>query len=289
MSQTGPSKPTQPAGFISFGPDGSVRKVIEKLPTGHDDLEFAVVSKFVERMNELGREITLGDRGDGFPDYMATQGEETIGIELAEVTDPEIAMKRRVRRSYVAALEHRVQDMLPSLSGLSITFHDDYQFTSWPSAQSAKGRALLDRIEAAFRREAPALSQSLGERGFIACTLTLDPKASILVQRSARSTDASPEFVVNPTFPSAMNRHAELPRETIKKKLAKRYQASATYSLWLLVWSAEVVLAREEISMELARTLLADEKHAFDEVWYAYILPEERTLITQVWPTDSIT
>jgi hypothetical protein len=102
--------------------------MVEKLPTNKDDIEAAVVDKFLKRLRKYeGRDFSSPDRSEPWPDFECSEGAVRVGIELVELMNEEHGHKRRTQKLYAAQVqEHLGQDYL-RLSGLDITLFDNYQ------------------------------------------------------------------------------------------------------------------------------------------------------------------
>jgi hypothetical protein len=148
-----PRKPSAPLGTIVWT-GGRVRLIHEELPATKDELEAAIIRKFVGALEErTGTRLELSPRAEpnDWPDFEGTLEGRKIGIEIVEAVDPDHARKRSRQGEYLRELLPRVADLEMDLRGLCLTIVDGYQEPEWPPVRSRDGLRLLAELEANLR------------------------------------------------------------------------------------------------------------------------------------------
>lgn len=81
---------SRPPSHIVLPKHGALVPVAEPLPSQKDDLELVIVRKFVRAVGErFGRTLSAPTRGDRWPDFWTAEGADQVGIEVAEVVNPD--------------------------------------------------------------------------------------------------------------------------------------------------------------------------------------------------------
>lgn len=288
---TRPRKPTATLGHIVFG-RGKPHAQLERLPDTKDELELAVVRKFAGALAEMEqRHLTNLRRVDAWPDFAAEEAGRPVGIELVEVVNGKHAVKRARQLEYLARLEQLLADVLPLLSGLSITFDDRDQNPPYPPLCTKQGIALAQSIADHLRSTVPLLEQTaLGQlfqhrwqSGSYA------PVTGIYGRRFAPMKSSAPlRLLFAGTFSEYVRVSESLLAATVFRKVKRSYQKYADGSLWLLAYEVGTmsVGAPPSRAAHLAQIVLSRRKHPFDEVWYLYpyARPLELGSMERVWP-----
>lgn len=85
--------------------------IVEPLPDVKEDLELAIVERFLNGLRAQGRDIGRPQRGGDPPDAVVQIEGARVGIEVVEVIDPEHAQRRDVQQRYLRALLPLLQDL----------------------------------------------------------------------------------------------------------------------------------------------------------------------------------
>jgi hypothetical protein len=140
----GPRKPSFPVTAIVFRAGGKgTHLVVEPLPETKEELERAIVDRFLSVLRARGHNIGRPERGPDPPDVVVQIDGTQVGIEVVEVIDPEHAQRRAVQEQYLRALLPLLQDLEEQLDGIAMTIVDGYQDPMWPSVASKQGQNLV--------------------------------------------------------------------------------------------------------------------------------------------------
>ena len=280
-----PRKPSLPLAAISWHAGGGVQMVREDLPPEKEDLEAAIVKKFVGALREHdGQSLTLLPRNDpdGWPDFEAMCDGRRIGIEVVEAILPDHARKRSRQVQYLKALLLRVTDLELDLRGLSLTIDDGYQDPEWPHVSSKKGQQLLRHLEEQLRADVPEL-QRVGRSGHRSWANDLGLTTGIIALRGkpiAGSLAPPIDLKFSGTFPT----NRTLLAQCVAGKLAKQYTVYSDGDLWLLVYDEHGVVTESE-SVILARAILAASNHPFAAAWTFFPFPgQDGGLVAALYP-----
>lgn len=115
--------------------------IVEPLPEEKEDLELAIVERFLNGLRGNGREVGRPERGADPPDAVVQIDGAQVGIEVVEVIDPDHAQRRAVQQQYLRAMLPLLHDLEAQLEGVAMTVVDDYQEPMWPSVASSQDSA----------------------------------------------------------------------------------------------------------------------------------------------------
>ena len=88
----------------------------------------------------------------------------------------------------------------------------------------------------------------------------------------------------------AVERANRLLIETVKVKIAKKYQNPQTWSLWLLVYDVTQALVGQDVAAHVANGALKTIDHPFAEIWLIWPTAEGvPSFLESVWPTTDFT
>ena len=153
-----PRKPSEPLGYISFSKKGEVKKVVEHFPDTKEDLEAAIMRKFVGALAHFEGRVLTDLRRGSWPDFEGMEGHERVGIELTEVVDSAQAAIHAIRQAYLRRILEVLDDLLPELSGVDIMLDDGYQEQFlYPPLKTSEGKELASFIAYNLRTAAPEL------------------------------------------------------------------------------------------------------------------------------------
>ena len=163
----GPRKPSVPVTAIVFRGGGrGTHMIVEPLPEAKEDLELAIVERFLNGLRAQGRDIGRPERGPDPPDAVVQIDGARVGIEVVEVIDPEHAQRRAIPEQYLRALLPLLQDLEAQLEGVAMTVVDGYQEPMWPSVASNQGRRLVQFLCQKIRAAIGELLTSRCPAGF---------------------------------------------------------------------------------------------------------------------------
>lgn len=282
-----PKKPVPPAAFIVFDKDGDVRIEQEPLPRDQEELESRLASKFVGALEHFhGRRLQSLERGDPWPDFVATENEARWGIELAEVVDPDHARKYRIQRQYRDRILHVLGGIPPVLGGLTALVADNYQEPEFPRTHTSQGEQIVEEAVALIRSSPDELRSLQHGAVLFRRSERIDQLGILFTRFGPPSRQGRVRF--SETFPTSSSRVELLLANTCAQKLDKRYQRSANMRLMLLTYGLRVMPILEgSREAQLATAVLSSRKHAFDEVWFLAPFPgQDLGHVACVWPVS---
>lgn len=284
-----PRKPVPPLGHIVFPKAGPVRKVVEPLSDMQEDLETAVVQKFVGALKYFeGRTLTGLKKSDPWPDFTAREGTTNWAIELTELLEPKHAALYQLQQSYRAAIVDRLGGIPKFLDGIDVLIDDNYQQPPFPAAHTPQG----DKIVSTIVNELNILSDDLAK-------LSVE---RILIRDMVGKQDAVPRLRLScfrfasanrpgrihfsGTFPIAIDDVRHLLQRTILSKLEKHYQSWEGHRFLLLIYELRMISVETGgVALAYAQNVLRSHDHPFNEVWYLYPYAEQDLgHLVRVWP-----
>lgn len=285
-----PRKPSRPVDLIVFPKGGGkARYVVENLPETKDELEMAIVRKFVVALRErFGRDLAEPERQREWPDFWTLEKQRRVGIEIVEVVNPDHIQLEQIRRLYVKRLSSDLSDLLGELPGIVLDLDDGYQHYKYPSIRSSAGQIICTNYKRLLHRsrnrlEALQTGQLLHLRG------DHGPGGEIVGFLAKRVADQNTggTLVYGTSFPVVKDRATDLLKETVLRKQAKHYTAPQDASLWLLAYDVnDALMWGHDLAAERANAHLESVTHPFAEVWFMRPTTlETPSFLQSVWPT----
>lgn len=266
----GPKKPSVPVVAIVFRGGGrGTHMIVEPLPEAKEDLELAIVERFLNGLRAEGRDIGRPERGPDPPDAVVQIDGAPVGVEVVEVIDPEHAQRRAVQQQYLRALLPLLQDLKAQLDGIAMTMVDGYQDPMWPSVASKQGQRLIQFLCQRIRAAVGELANIKMPRGFHQEWAGFeDPRFRLgIMAMRGRPISGAPaaglDLRFSGAFPIGVEKLNGLLSEAIQRKLPKRYPEGR---LWLLAYSNEHSVVQEG-STSRARAVLSGQEQPFEAVW----------------------
>lgn len=285
-----PRKPSRPIDLIVFPKGGGkARYVAENLPETKDELEKAIVRKFIVALRErFGRDLAEPERRGAWPDFWTLEKQRRVGIEIVEVVNPDHIQLEQIRRLYVKRLSSDLSDLLGELPGIVLDLADGYQHYKYPSIRSSAAQIICTNyrrllLRSRNRLEAVRAGQALHLRG------DHGPGGEIvgfLAKRVAnRHMGGTLEY--GTSFPVVKDRAADLLMETVLRKQEKHYSAPPDAALWLVAYDVnDALMWGHHLAAERANAHLASATHPFAEVWFMRPTTlETPSFLQSVWPT----
>jgi hypothetical protein len=275
MSRKPPRKPSVPLAAISWPAGGGVRMIREELPPAKDDLEAAIVKKFVGALREHdGRCLELIPREDSndWPDFEGKLEGRKIGIEVVEAILPDHARKRSKQDEYLAELLPRLAGLEAELEGLCLTINDNYQSPEWPPAASKQGQLLLKHLRERLTTDVPVL-QRISRADSRTWANDLGVHTGIMAMRGRR-IDGSPPEPIDLRFSGTFPTDSTLLARCVAGKLGKQYTTYSGGDLWLLAYNEHGFTAESE-SITIAREILATNEYPFAAAWSFFPFPSQ--------------
>lgn len=286
-----PKKPSRPLGHIVFPKKGQVRKVIEPLPENKEDLEKAIVSRFVGALADFeGRSITNVKKCEPWPDFEGYEHTNVVGIEVVELVNQQHNMLRRTQEEYENAILERLGNRLSLFSGLRITLDDSYQMPPYPKINSKDGKEIVECYVQSLLDSADEIGSYDLRRIFIREWRNENgkPKVGIYGYRTAlKEMNVPPHIGFLGTFPESLEKVRSLLAEAVEHKIDKSYTKYEKGKLLLLVYEVGAISVEPGNSeaIQRAQDVLKEEKHQFDEVWYIFPYAESHLgALHRVWP-----
>lgn len=286
-----PKKPSKPVVHIAFSNKGSVRKVIKPLPVNKEDLESAIVSKFVGALVHFeGRSVTNIKKCDPWPDFEGDEGTNVVGIEVVELVNQQHNILRRTQEEYKNAVLDRLGDRLSSFSGLHITLYDSYQMPPYPKANSNEGKEIVDCYVQGLLDCADEIGGYEVRRLFTREWRNENgkPKVGMYGYRTApKEMNLRPRIGFLGTFPESLEKVRSLLAQAVEHKIDKSYTKYEKGKLLLLVYEVGTISAGpgDSEAIERAQDVLKGKEHPFDEVWYIFPYAERNLgALHRVWP-----
>jgi hypothetical protein len=285
MAKKSHRKPSEPLAKLIFRPGGGgTDLVVELLPEEKDDLELAIVTKFIGALQQA-HGLVLGTpvRGDTWPDFETIAGTQKIGIEVVEVVEPDHALKIARQSQYLQELLPLVQDLEPPLDGVAITIDDGYQVPSWPTVRSAEGQRLLRHLAARIHAEADAIGRVPPGPG-LCRRWDLDGQRVGIGALRGRRIRGDPRTGLNLRFMGTFPTDGAALVRAVEGKIEKRYGTYGCGDLWLLAYTQHY-FEIEDLPMAAARSLLQAKDHPFAAVWaFVPLSGEEAGAVVRVFP-----
>jgi hypothetical protein len=271
----GPRKPSVPLTSIVFRAGGrGTQLIVEPLPEAKEELELAIVERFLNGLRAQGRDVGRPERGPDPPDAVVQIDGVRVGIEVVEVIDPENAQRRAIQEQYLRALLPLLQDLEAQLEGVAMTVVDGYQEPMWPSVASNQGQRLVQFLCQKIRAAVGELAVVKMPRGFHQEWAGFeDPRfrLGIMAMRGQRISGAPAvglDLHFSESFPMGVEKLNGLLAEAVERKLPKRYPEG---KLWLLAYSNDHSVVEEE-STNRACAVLSGREHPFEAVWAFWLL-----------------
>lgn len=270
MTREPPRKPSVPLAAIVFRGGGrGTHMIVESLPEGKEDLELAIVERFLQGLRADGRVVGKPERGPDPPDAIVQIDGARVGIEVVEVIDPDHAQRRAIQQQYLSALLPLLQDLEAQLDGIAMTVVDGHQDPMWPSVASKQGQRLVQFLCQRIRAAVGELADVKMARGFHQEWAGFeDPRfrLGIMAMRGRRISGGPAvglDLRFSGAFPIGVEKLNGLLAEAIERKLPKRYPEGR---LWLLAYSQDHSVVEEE-STSRARASLSGPGQPFEAVW----------------------
>lgn len=283
-----PRRVTPPLAVLSFSKTGSVRKYVEPMPEDQEGLEEVILAKFLSALEERhGRRLklirNLSRDCDDPPDFLATEGGKSLGIEMTEVVDSSHRELHSARLAYRRLVQDELQKRSLRLPGIVIRVADASGEPPYPRTTSRKGRELVECVVDHVERQYSSLC-GLGLGGEQHSRLSNAVCSWIFIRRvsegRAESEIAQVEFEGG-----YMLHQTDTLITSVKSKIDKAYSLPSGCSLWLLAYG--LLGVQEPEAIEAARQELSVISHPFTEVWYAFPLPHPKGIILhRVWPAE---
>ncbi|MCP4746322.1 MAG: hypothetical protein GY874_09310 [Desulfobacteraceae bacterium] len=269
-------KQTRHIGYAKLFKNSLPQIVIEKLPECKNELERAIVDKFISALaHYYNRIIEDIEKIDDRPDFIGKEGGDTIFIEITELAnEKQHELFFGIRKKYETAIIDGISDILTNFNGLHIGLDDQYQKTLYPRSNSKKGKIIVKTFIDNIIRHADELV-NLKNRHFKFYEWQNEdgkPYIGIYVYRIAPKNSRIPAQICFPEhFPEPVDTVHSLLTKTIQKKIEKNYKESP---LILLIYEASnMSVFGYPDAINKAQDLLKKENHPFQEVWYIYLLP----------------
>lgn len=277
-------KPSEPLAKIIFRAGGrGTDLIVEPLPEEKDDLELAIVKKFIVALQQaLGLALGTPVRGDTWPDFETMAGTQKIGIEVVEVVEPEHALKKARQSQYLEELLPLVQDLEPIFDGVAIAIDDGYQVPPWPTIRSAEGQRLLQHLAGRIRAEADAIGRVPPGPG-LCLRWDLDGLRVGIGALRGRRIRGDPRTGLNLHFTGTFPTDGAALVRSVAGKIKKGYGTYGGGDLWLLVYTQRY-FEIEDRPVAAARSLLQSRAHPFAAVWAFVPLSEEAGAVVKVFP-----
>ncbi|HWM90711.1 MAG TPA: hypothetical protein VN493_08095 [Thermoanaerobaculia bacterium] len=286
-----PRKPVPPAGWVVFPKHGPARVEIEPLPADQADLETNVARKFAGAMAHfINRELVGVEKNEPWPDFTTREGDQPWGIELIEVVDPMHAQQYRIQQDYTEALLKELGGVPDYLAGVDTQVVHNYQLSMFPKALSSGGQQIIKELIQLLEQDTEEI-QNLPIEGVLLRKARPDsphPELGFIFDRFSPPTmPGRLRFSESILFSSTQQRL--LLRNAISAKLQKRYHKPTNSKLMLLAYELRMISVMPDgEEVELARDLLRETAHPFNEVWYLYPYPwANMGHLVQVWPAPN--
>lgn len=274
MNPRVPRKPSEPLATIVFRAGGrGAHMVVEPLPEAKEDLELAIVTKFIGAIRTHGIILNPPTRGDReWPDFETSRPNgDRVGIEVVEVVDPDHAQKRARQSHYLKELLPRLSGLTSALDGLVLTVDDGYQTPQWPPVRTPEGRRLLSHFVECLHADAAVLAQVPPGPGTYRRWDFEGLQVGIMAMRGRR-LDGFPSTGIDLRFSGTFPTNSTLLARTVLGKLRKSYGHYDRGDLWLLAYAGNGLGIDDDV-VSCARTLLDAAPHPFVEVWSFFPVP----------------
>jgi hypothetical protein len=275
-----------------FRKKGAPYRVVERLPNEQQDLELDTIGrKFLGALSKFeGIQLDGLARGCEPADLRCRHPDgAVIEVQVVEVIDQGLRQLRQKRSSYQDALIGILGDKLQLFSGCRVSLADSGEPPYLPSVDSEGGRANLHSLAEHIQKVADEI-HTLDHRTIRSrVTRTIRPERSVgvMVQRFAVAGEAIPfEFRwTGGRPPYRMDRPRGLLPTAVQSKIDKRYAKPAVAKFWLLAFSVDTHLDKEDPDVAESQLLLETSRHPFDEVWFFYPYAGRHLgALTHVWP-----
>ena len=266
--------------------------ILESFPeTDNEKRGFVMAEKFIGALKHFeGRHLSNPKRGEPWPDIECKENDTEIGIEIIQMMNGSHLSYRLLRKRYAKKICELIGDVQGRLFGLRIILNDGYQNPPYPKLREKAGQLLVyfiaDRLRANVKSfEGLPVGHDIkydwqGGPGI--------PTVGAYIYRYSPKESNERAFVnFSSVFPIHDEVQQALLRMTIEKKVKKRYTTYPKGQLWLLIYEAGFFSGREPPpdSALIARQILQEYKHPFDEVWHLIpIAQQKRGFIQKIWP-----
>jgi hypothetical protein len=265
-----PNKPKRPMTSLVFPKSGPVFFKQFHLPDAKDDLEQAVIQRFVDLCQSHGEELTYAGRAPEPGDALLVTGDDTkIYLQLGEVVNVHRIRINEARARY--GFEVWANTELQSLyRGVQVAMLDNGQMLDAPRPSSQEGRALLGELVEELRSlrtiieslPANAEGQSKGLETFITLP-TKSIRLNIRLLRHAVATVDSPgKWLWTGNVPVDGNESLLSFQEVLRRK--SRHYGQIANPFWLLLYSLDC--SCDEFEQASLADSLVTQDHPFDKV-----------------------
>jgi hypothetical protein len=287
-----PRKPKRNPSHIVFPEKGAPYFVVEQLPRDQEGLELTVGRKFFGALRQFeGIELDGLARGLEPADLTCRSSDGTaIQLQIVEVIDQRLRELLHMRSSYRDALVQTLGDGLRLFSGCRVLLVDSGDPPYLPNVTSTDGRECL-RLLAEHIRGVGADIHTLALRK-IRCreTQITTPARTVgvLVERFVGAGESVPvDFAWTGGGPSY---RTDVPRgllpAAVRSKIDKRYAKPASTKFWLVAYSVDSLLSKDDPDIAESQRLLETSSHPFDQAWFFFAYAEKNLgALVHVWPT----
>lgn len=274
-----------------FPKKGRPYPVIEPLPEGSEDLETAIVRKFIGALLHFKkRSLILSGRGTEWPDFVAVEEDRRVGIEVVEVVNIEHARKRALQRQYLELLLSTIEPFCGQLRGLRIRMDDGQQDPPYPSPTSRDGKQLIQFIVDNLQSNIEKLRQLPIGRSVHHVwqnwkVETRTPRIGILARRLAPAeSECALKLEFFDGFGSRAGVRESLLEKTLLTKVKKAYTSYKNGPLILLAYGDDPIILQAE-AIEPTKKMLSSNRHPFNEVWSFFpYAAKDLGGVRMVWP-----
>lgn len=274
-----------------FPASGPVRLELEHLPREKKQLELTIGKKFLGAMSHLGLgTLTVEARTEEPADLLCIDSDgRRVGIQVTEMVDVFGAKLNAHRDNYLRALKESCADTLEKFSGCALEFLDDGTNDFFPPLNRSKGEAMLADLASHLETLGREID-TLGVNKIRHRKLEIGASGTAVSLICQRREEPTPESAYSIRWgrQRVFNREEinGLLSETIRNKIKMRY-GPPKYEFWLLVYTTDMPITRDEASIGLAAALLECNPHPFNKIWFFFPYHDrERGHVVQVWPRN---
>lgn len=266
-------KPQRQLSSIIFTKSGKVYPSREDLPRGQKELEAVMAEKFVGALKKF-HSLNLSNiklREDNADFTCEKTNGRIIEVQVREVVDQFSNRLRIMRETYSQAINESFALIFPELNGFRLDIVDSGMEPFLPSLKTKIGKTHLGQI---FNNIAE-LANGIGtlERGKMRTKTWLIGKNNIRIccmckhsnekhQQTAGSVYWSGGRVFSPN-------EQMLPLVSAIFSKARMYPNS-TEEFWLLLYSSDYPISKDDPEVRRAIDLLNEMEHPFRQVWFLF-------------------
>ena len=269
-----PLKPDRPIASLQFSDTGKVRLRIEHPPRTQDELELRIGEKFLGALSHFkGRTLIDLASGTGRGDLTCRhENSRLVKIQVVEVVDPVQRILTARRRTYTESIIRSGAECLSLFSGCRISVIDSGNALFLPVGTSKNGQAcvrqLLEGLDALANEIETLALGKLRHRKWRVGKDNIE--LGIICERFA-SVDSNVPGQLHFTGARAFlpGEPSDFVTDAVRKKIRK-YYSKPTEEFWLLTYSTDTLRTEDDEDLKRAASLLEQETHPFDVVWYLY-------------------